>query len=678
MSSRALPLLLVLAGVLIVAVSCNSATDSAVGVPASLQIVAGDGQTGIAGEQLPYPLIARVIDSRNRPVKGQIVNFRVVAGGGSVFAGAGLTNDTGVVQERWTLGPTAGDSQRVEARAVDPSTGTPLVFGVFKAVGRAGPAATMTIAGGDEQNGHPGTLLPESLSVVVRDKHDNPVPADTVRWTTAAGSGSIGPPVSLTNESGVAKAGWTLPMTTDSAYHASATRTGLPMVTFRALTGVAGITLLKTAGDSQTAIAGTAVSESLEVTARWENGNPVVGGTVEWSASLGGGAVTPATTVTNQAGKSRARWMLGSTSSQRTLASLRVGGVVAATAEFVATAVQGPPPGSSLTLTIASPANLSVARPDLRVAASCTNSSSDCVVRVILYQPGYASAFLLAVAPGSLDQTVSLASYDGQLLQLLVCAEDESGLVWPYCASRKVYVESSTRLVEVDSTRGGEIIDADGERLLFRRDTTPEFPEGFCSLRICQAVVPAELTVRERLSGQETLVTAQPVNAAKLTAAGVVFWLDVAQLSHWHEWRNGVNTDMGFIGGPIVNGDFAVWNTSGSVPDGTSQLILRDLVGQTNTTVAHYGYGSALTSTGDLWYSAIRREDGTDLRTYQLFKYSGGTRTQLTSNTLRNHSLAMTDGTNVVYLRETGGLTGPVTESALILLEPAGETIVYE
>ena len=113
-------------------VACVGPTDTnQVIPPLTMSVVSGDGQVGTPGAELPAPLVARVEDSRGRPVVGQIVNFRVVSGGGSVFAGAAISNRNGLVQERWTLG--FGGLQRVEARAVDPATGAPLTFAVFTA-----------------------------------------------------------------------------------------------------------------------------------------------------------------------------------------------------------------------------------------------------------------------------------------------------------------------------------------------------------------------------------------------------------------------------------------------------------------------------------------------------------------------------------------------------------------
>src|SRR3989442_8676501 len=117
---------------LLVLASCNTVvdTDQPVG-PLSLSLVSGNNQSAPPGTELPDPLVARVDDSRGRPVRGQIVNFVVVSGGGSVFAGAAISGGDGIVQERWTLG--AAGPQQLEARAVDNVTGAKLTFAIFTA-----------------------------------------------------------------------------------------------------------------------------------------------------------------------------------------------------------------------------------------------------------------------------------------------------------------------------------------------------------------------------------------------------------------------------------------------------------------------------------------------------------------------------------------------------------------
>ena len=97
-----------------------------------VEVIGGDDQTGPVGQQLPTPIRIQVLDtieaggsaaagappSEPVPIPGQLVNFVVTSGGGSVFVGSVETDSLGQAQNRWTLGPTAG-TQCLEARAME-------------------------------------------------------------------------------------------------------------------------------------------------------------------------------------------------------------------------------------------------------------------------------------------------------------------------------------------------------------------------------------------------------------------------------------------------------------------------------------------------------------------------------------------------------------------------------
>ena len=103
----------------------------------SLSIVSGSGQTGAVGAELPQPLVVQVTKITRGTTIGvpfQLVNFRVVSGGGSVFAGSALTDPHGMAREYWTLGPEVGPNV-LEVRSVDPSTGEKQVYARFEAIG---------------------------------------------------------------------------------------------------------------------------------------------------------------------------------------------------------------------------------------------------------------------------------------------------------------------------------------------------------------------------------------------------------------------------------------------------------------------------------------------------------------------------------------------------------------
>ena len=164
------------------------------GPVAFLQIAAGDLQSDTVGQELDAALVVRVTDSAGVAVTGQIINFRVTAGGGSVFAGAAISDDAGEARERWTLGPLAGDTQRLQARAVDSRTGAAIVFREFKAVGVADGAASVHIVpfGGADSTLFVGadTILTADvlqLTAVAVDRFGNVKSDPTVTWSSTSG-----------------------------------------------------------------------------------------------------------------------------------------------------------------------------------------------------------------------------------------------------------------------------------------------------------------------------------------------------------------------------------------------------------------------------------------------------------------------------------------------------------
>jgi Bacterial Ig-like domain len=112
----------------------------------SLDVVSGDQQQAGVGEELPNPLVVRVFDSKHHPAKDQLVNFRVLTGGGSMYAGSSITDKKGFARDYWTMGPVPGLAT-AEVRAVDPTTGEKHSYATFTAMatGGAGTYYTLTV-----------------------------------------------------------------------------------------------------------------------------------------------------------------------------------------------------------------------------------------------------------------------------------------------------------------------------------------------------------------------------------------------------------------------------------------------------------------------------------------------------------------------------------------------------
>lgn len=136
--SRPIPVVALLVGSLVLSACGDDPMQAGLLTPdqVTLTVVSGTGQAGLAGEELPDALVVRVTRNGrgNAGVPRYLVNFRVVEGGGQVFAGAVLTDATGYARDYWTLGPVAG-MNRLEVRSIDPSSGEKVVHGSFTAEG---------------------------------------------------------------------------------------------------------------------------------------------------------------------------------------------------------------------------------------------------------------------------------------------------------------------------------------------------------------------------------------------------------------------------------------------------------------------------------------------------------------------------------------------------------------
>jgi hypothetical protein len=173
-------------------------------------VVSGDRQSDTVGTELPEPVVVRVTDDEGRAVQNQLVNFRVVAGGGSPFAGSSLTNQAGEARERWTLGKVAGEPQQMEARAVDPTTGAALVFATFNATAVAGAASKIKKASADSGQTRVASAVAVLPTVQVVDQFDNPVSGTPVVFEASVESTITGAN-QTTNASGIATVGsWTI------------------------------------------------------------------------------------------------------------------------------------------------------------------------------------------------------------------------------------------------------------------------------------------------------------------------------------------------------------------------------------------------------------------------------------------------------------------------------------
>ena len=119
-------------------------------IATTIRKVSGDAQIGTVATGLPNPLVVAVLDDRGNPMSGQVVQWVVTAGGGTVTPTSATTDASGNTQTRATLGPQAGNHS-FEARATG-LTGSPVVFTATAAASPVNnvivaPAAKALVAG---------------------------------------------------------------------------------------------------------------------------------------------------------------------------------------------------------------------------------------------------------------------------------------------------------------------------------------------------------------------------------------------------------------------------------------------------------------------------------------------------------------------------------------------------
>jgi hypothetical protein len=289
----------------LLAAGCNGEVVGGGHRPAAVLVVSGDLQTGTVGQELPQPLVVKVVDDAGRPVRDQLVNFRVTHGGGSVFAGSAITNREGIAQERWTLGTVAGDTQQVEARAVDPETGAAQVFATFRAIGQSAGGAVIEAIAPASGTGTAGQVLADSIRVRVHDQYGNLAVGVTVTWAATTGGGSVASATTTTDAQGIARNAWTLG-TAAGPQVAQASIPGQPAVSF-SVQAVAGAATAVQITPSPLSFTSLGEQIPLTITGTDPFGNPVAGAAVT-VVSLNSTVVSltaPATAVAQANGSTR-------------------------------------------------------------------------------------------------------------------------------------------------------------------------------------------------------------------------------------------------------------------------------------------------------------------------------------------------------------------------------------
>jgi hypothetical protein len=292
-------------------------TSVSVVTPASaISLVAGINQRAVAGKTLSQALVVRATNRHNGPAASKRVTFRLAEGQGSIDPATAVTDADGRARVTWTLGADPG-RQTLFATVEN-------VDSALAILAEADPVASNTrvTALVERLSGQAGQELADSVAVRITDSTGRALPDVPVRWTPVDG-GSVEVASARTDSLGVASARWTLAKKTGTqrlrAQVGVGPGLGIPPVTLSAL-ALAGApaSIVASAGDNQRAPAGAELRKGLVFKVLDENGSGVAEAALTLSPS--GGILSDTVLTTDSLGVARARWTMGHSAGDYSLA----------------------------------------------------------------------------------------------------------------------------------------------------------------------------------------------------------------------------------------------------------------------------------------------------------------------------------------------------------------------
>ncbi len=280
-------------------------------VATTLEIVSGDGQFGRMDRWLSSSLVVVVKDQHGTPFQDAMVNFSV-SPSGRLNRSRMMTGSNGQAEIRLKLGSTAG--------TYTVTASVPGITDTVTFTAATVAATTVEIYSGNGQTMPAGSMLPNALSVLVRDQNGDPFEGATVDFSVNPTDGTLDPTSATTRSNG--RAFTTLRLgSTAEIYTVTATVRGITdTATFTATATSVGYNAIKiVSGNGQSGRAGQQLPRPLVVEVKNQNGDPLVGVTVRFSTAFDPdtgrsfGSVNPTTDATDADGQASTRFRLGST-----------------------------------------------------------------------------------------------------------------------------------------------------------------------------------------------------------------------------------------------------------------------------------------------------------------------------------------------------------------------------
>ncbi|HMH52396.1 MAG TPA: Ig-like domain repeat protein [Candidatus Acidoferrum sp.] len=288
-------------------------------------------------------------------------------------------------------------------------------------------------------------------------------------------------------------------------------------------------------------------------------------------------------------------------------------------------------------LTVAEPSDETVARPTVHLDISCADDDpAGCGVITVL-----ADGTTVASRTGRIDETISLAAFEGRQVGLRIRAQDSAGQITEQL--RFLYVDSSPRLTEVDRVPG-LIVDVTADRILFL-----DPPHNGGLLKVRSRATGVDVTIPPVAGQDPQYGFLTPTGAMFVAMGGSVLQAGV------YDWRgSGSPINLGYPNSTEslrVAGDYAIWSGEhGPVYTGQPPVLFRrHLPSATNVEVALNAgnWRNDVAENGDVVY--WESVNGA----YNIFRYRAGITTPLTTDTQLWNTYVVTDGVNAVYRKHT-------------------------
>ncbi len=319
-----------------------------VGVPASIELAAGDDQTATAGQAVPIAPAVLVRDADGNPLDGIPVTFTPAAGGGSVTGNPSLTDGNGVAAVgEWELGTSVGENTLSAAVAGQDLIGSPVVFSATALPGGVSAEQSTVVAAPASISASSGSSA-STITVTVRDPFGNPVQGVEVTLVATGTGNALVQPTAVTNAAGVATG--KLSATTLGSREVSAAAGGTAIAGTATVTVVAGA---PTAGTSSASVPGgtSGVLTTFSIQLKDAFGNPVAGAARSLAVAISGPNSGAGVSVSDEgAGQYRATYT--PRASGNDLVDVRVGGAPIPGSPFTSAVVPGPVSPSASTAAV--------------------------------------------------------------------------------------------------------------------------------------------------------------------------------------------------------------------------------------------------------------------------------------------------------------------------------------